>query len=273
MELDSWYSGASSSRDEDGVDEGGTDVETGMAQDPQDRGSPLLYTGRCMTGEIGAIKCERDTIQREIDELQDLWKDAWAPKAHAGRVTEERDALKAEAELNAEIKRNIMKEKDALRLETKELKAQCEHTDELKEQSQFLMQKCHDITLEKDAWVLNAQIIEADRTVLKRKRNDLKLEKKNIPAILEEALKEVTREYDSITRERDRFQQSYLLSSQACKSLEKTIEALKDETKELRTKVETNALLKEQLNDARHQCEDMRKEINAFLLSLRGPAI
>jgi hypothetical protein len=57
MALDSRYTGASSSGEEDEVDEGGTDVETGMAQD---RGSLLLYTGRCMTDEIESINCERD---------------------------------------------------------------------------------------------------------------------------------------------------------------------------------------------------------------------
>ncbi|PNF43995.1 hypothetical protein B7P43_G17923 [Cryptotermes secundus] len=273
MELDSRYSGASSSGEEDEVDEGGTDVnntiKSGMAQD---RGSPILCTGKCMAGEIEALKRERDAQQREIDELRDQCRDTWALKSHADKVTEERDALIVEAELNAQIARNLKRERDALRHETEELKAQCEHIGELKDQLHILMQKCRKMTDERDAWISKAQSMEANGDVLKRERNALKLETRKLraqgekAALLEEELKDVKVQLAFIAKERDSFQQRYRRSEKDSKSMNKIIEGLKLEAEELRKKNESNALLEKQLTAARRQCDAATKERNAFIL-------
>ncbi|XP_023702658.1 protein hook homolog isoform X1 [Cryptotermes secundus] len=279
MEKDSSYSDASTSGEEDEVDESQTDmdniIETGMAQD---RGSLLLDTGRCMTGEIEAIKRERDALKREIEEFRDQFKCVSTLKDYADEVTKERDALIFEAELNAEITRNTIEERDALRLETEQLRAQCKQNGKLKEQLDSLMQKCGDITRERDAMVLKAQMIAADTDVLKRESNALELETKNLrgqcdkAALLEEELNDVKVQRDFIAKERDSFQYRYRRSEEECKSMEKIMETLKVEMEELRTKSEENALLEKQLNTARQQCENMKKQRNAFILKAQKVA-
>ncbi|XP_023709720.1 cingulin [Cryptotermes secundus] len=238
----------------------------------QDRGSPILCTGKCMAGEIEALKRERDAQQREIDELRDQCRDTWALKSHADKVTEERDALIVEAELNAQIARNLKRERDALRHETEELKAQCEHIGELKDQLHILMQKCRKMTDERDAWISKAQSMEANGDVLKRERNALKLETRKLraqgekAALLEEELKDVKVQLAFIAKERDSFQQRYRRSEKDSKSMNKIIEGLKLEAEELRKKNESNALLEKQLTAARRQCDAATKERNAFIL-------
>jgi uncharacterized coiled-coil DUF342 family protein len=273
MESDSRYSDTSSSDEEYEVAEGETAVdnitETGM---PQDRGSPLLYTGSCMTGEIEAIKLERDALKREVEELRDQCWDAWALKQHVDEVTKERDVLILEAELNAEITRNIMEDRDALRLETEGLRAQYKDSGKLDEQLNSLMQKCRDITRERDALVLKAQIMAEDKDVLKKERNALKLETKKLrakcekAALLEEKLNDVREQSDFIAKERDSFQDRYRRAEKNCKSTQKIMDALKVETKELRAKLKDYALLEKQLNTARQLCDNIKKERNAFIL-------
>jgi DNA repair exonuclease SbcCD ATPase subunit len=265
--LDSRYSDAASSGEQDEVAEGEAAVdniiETGMAQD---RGSPLLYTGRCMTGEIEAIKLERDALKREAEELRDQCRGAWALKQHVDKVTEERDALILEAERKAKITENIMEERDALRLEAEELRAQREEGRKLEDQLNFLIQKSKDIGEERDALMSKAQNKAVNNNNLNIFRVALKHETQNIiaqrkaTALLEEQLNFVRLQCNDIAEERDSFKLRYRCSEADCNAIRKLRESLKDEIEKLRPQLKDYALLKEKLNSEILLCEDIAKE-------------
>jgi chromosome segregation ATPase len=272
-ELDSWYSHTSSSGEEDEVQEGAAfvdnTIETRMAQD---RGSPLPYTRRCMAGQIVAKRWEREARKLEEEDLRDQFRDAWALKEDVDKVTEEGGAVTLEAQINAEITGQINKENEALKLKTKELRTQCEERGKLEKQLQSLMQKCKDITGERDALLLHVQVIAKERDRAKEQRDALQLETKNLlaqhkdVALLEKELKAVRVQCDNIARERDSLKLRSRRSEADCKAMSKNIEALKVEMEEIRAQYKGYALLKQQLDTEKQHCQNITKERNAFIL-------
>jgi chromosome segregation ATPase len=234
------------------------------------RGLPLRHTQRLTAGRS-------ETTKKEFV-LRDQRRDAWDLEKYVDEVTEGRDALLLDAETNATIAENVMKERDALKLEAEELRAKCKDSGEQEEQLYYLTQKYRDITREKDSLVLKVLTKTADNNVLKKERDALKLETKRLRAhcekasLLEDQLKDLRVQRDFITKERDSFQYRFRRSEKDCKSIKKTMEALRVETEELRTKCKDYALLEKQLNTARQHCESMKKERNAFILKAQKVA-
>jgi hypothetical protein len=273
MDLDSRYSDASSSGEEQEVDEGETDedniTESGM---PQDRGSPLLYTRSSIAGETETMKGERDALKKEAEELREQCKDAWALKEHIDKVTEEINILLFEAELNAEMTENIMEERDDLRLETEELRAKCKESGELEEQLNIVIQKCKDITEERDALLLEDKIKAADKNAINKVRDALKLETENLlaqrkaAALMQDQLNVVRVQCDDTAKERHSFKLKCRSSEAACKDIRKVMEALKFEREKLRAQFKEYNLLKEQLTTIRVQCDNITKERDSFEL-------
>jgi hypothetical protein len=76
--LDSRYSDASSSGEEDEVDEGESHkdniIRNTMAQD---RRSPLLYKRGRRAGKRETMQWERDALKLEVEVLRDQFRDVW----------------------------------------------------------------------------------------------------------------------------------------------------------------------------------------------------
>lgn len=260
MELDSRYSDAFSSGEEDEVHEGavGEDntIETRMTEE---RGSPLLYTERYMTGETETTKEGTAALKLEAEEVR-------AQSKHVQKVIKEGDTLVLEAEYKAAIRENIMEERDALRLEAEELRAQREEGRKLEDQLNFLIQKSKDIGEERDALMSKAQNKAVNNNNLNIFRVALKHETQNIiaqrkaTALLEEQLNFVRLQCNDIAEERDSFKLRYRCSEADCNAIRKLRESLKDEIEKLRPQLKDYALLKEKLNSEILLCEDIAKE-------------
>ncbi|PNF39344.1 hypothetical protein B7P43_G01511, partial [Cryptotermes secundus] len=102
MEIDSLYSDASTSSEEDEVDE-----------------------GRCTAGETEPINWERDALELEAAGLRDQRKAAWALEEHVNKVTDERNVPILGAKFKPAVTENINKGRDALKLETEKHRTRC----------------------------------------------------------------------------------------------------------------------------------------------------
>jgi hypothetical protein len=260
VDLDLRYTDASSSGEEQVVDEGETDedniAESGMPQD----------TRRNMAGEIEAIKRERDALTLEVEELRDHIRSVWVLKEHVDKVTKERDVLISEAEHEAAIIENLKKERDALRHETEKLRAQCEESGKLEDRLNSLIQTCKDIAEERDALLLKAQIKPADKDTLNKVRDALKLETQNLldqreaNALLEDQLNVARMQCDEIAKERDSLKLRYRRSEEDFNAARKFTECLKVETEKLRAQLNGYALLKEEIDAEILQRDVIAKE-------------
>jgi hypothetical protein len=272
-ELDSQYSDASCSGEEDEVDEGETCKDNIMqTRMDQDRGPPLIYPRRGKAGETETMKWERDDLVLEVEKLRGQFRDAWALKELFDKVTEERDNLLLKAEVKAEITGNIKKERDALKLETEKLRTQCDESGKLEERLNFLIQECKYITKERDAMRLEAQIIAADKDTLNKVRDVLELETKNhldqskAAALLQEKINAVRIQCEDIAKERNSFKLKYRRSEADSSDIRNVWEALKVEREKLRAKFKDYNLIKEQLKVLSVQCGDIAEERDSFNL-------
>jgi regulator of replication initiation timing len=129
---------------------------------------------------------ETESTKKECDlrklELRDQHRDACALEKYLDEVTKEGDALMLEAEPNATIVENMKKERDCLRLEAEELRAQCKESSKLKYQVNTLMQNCEDITQEINPLISENRITAANRDAIKKDRDALEFEKKKSPS-------------------------------------------------------------------------------------------
>ncbi|XP_023705574.1 coiled-coil domain-containing protein 186-like [Cryptotermes secundus] len=279
MELGSSYSDASSSREEDEVDEGQTDqddiIATGMAQ------------------EIEAIKWERDALKREIEELQNQCRGIWPLKGLAYEVAGERKLFTLEEELKAEITENIMEERQVLRLrlETEEVRDQIKSSDKralnnargalklatenlldqrkaaarLEEQLNRARKRYEGITTERESAKLKCQKSEADCKDMRKNLEALRAERGKLLAHIKnyglpkEQFIAAKVQCANVTKERDSIAERSIRSQANSNSCKKIIEALKVEGREFRDQFKDYDLMQKQLNTVREQCENIKK--------------
>lgn len=259
MEKDSWYSDASTSDEEDEVneDEVGVNntIETGM---PQDRGTQLLYAGTYVRGQREA------TI-----------KGTAAQNKHVPKVIKQVDPLMLEAEYKAAITENIMEESDALRRETEMFLAQCEERFNGQDQLKSLTQSRKDITEDRDFLLSDVQSTADDKVIISKDKDAMKFEANNFralplaAAILEQKINDAKLQYDSIRKERAAFKSRYQRSELNINDIRKVVEDLKIETQNLRFKIKDYASLEKELNTVKQQCENIKKERNVVILRVQ----
>jgi uncharacterized coiled-coil DUF342 family protein len=274
--LDSRYSDASSSGEEDEVDEGESRKDNNIINRMAQVGrSPLLYPRERRAGETETMVWERDALKMEVEELRDHIKDVWALKEQADKVTKERDALVFEAELNADVAVGLKKERDALRLEVEELQAQREESGELKKKLNLLMQQCEKVTKERDALLSRTQNKAVDKDTIKKFRETLKLEKQNVrdqheaTVLLEKQLNNVRKQFNNIAKEKDSFKLKSRHAEANCNAIRNATEALNFEIENLRAKCQDYDKLKEELIHVKVQCDDIAKERDSVKLRYR----
>jgi chromosome segregation ATPase len=239
----------------------------------------LISENRITADNRDAVKKEMDALKREMDNLKAQAKDPSqlkyelnAVRVQCDDITKERDSLKLESRLSeATFKRNS-KAKEALDVEIGEMRAQLEHYALLEKQLRTLRQECENAKKERTAFIHRAKEIAKSREATKNDYNKMKLEKEKLEAKskeadpVEEKLKTAKRLCENMKRDRDHLKSKARWAGGNRKNMKEHMEELKLEIENLRVQCKKSAVLEKQLQTATQQCENIKKEKNAFIL-------
>jgi chromosome segregation ATPase len=210
---------------------------------------------------------ESEATNLEANELGD----ASALRIQVGKLTEERGALILDAERKVAMLENIKKERDALKLEVQNVQVQRKDGAALEGRLNFLLQKCEDITEERDALLLGYRRIARERKALLLERITLKDQCKD-STIMQQELNSLKVKSDHIEREKDCYKLRARRLAAKCEGMEKAIEDQKVEAEEIQAKFKYFVPLERELSTLRQQCKNITKERNTFMLRAQRKA-
>jgi chromosome segregation ATPase len=161
---------------------------------------------------------------------------------------------------------------EALKVEIEEMRTQLEHYTLLEKQLCTLRQECENVKKDRTAFMLKAKQIAESREAIKFDCNVMKLEKEKLESkiteadLVEEKLKTATRLCENMKRDRDHLKLKARWAGGSRKAMQEDIDNLKLEIENLRVQCKNSAVLEKQLQTARQQYENIKKERNAFIL-------
>jgi hypothetical protein len=226
-----------------------------------------------------AIKMERDSMRLEKEQLRDqckvgaqLKQQINVVRAQCVDISRERHELKSKVRRTADRKNSLMKERDALELERRQLKIQCEYSDVLQDKLNFESCRFKDMEKETNDLMLKAETINA----MKKETDSLRSETERLRmqckenALLEEKLNTQTLQREKTAKERD----TYMIEAQRVEhdidAIEKQNDAIKIEIEELRSQGKDGALLERKIKNLCAAYEIIRKNRNNLILKFEG---
>ncbi|PNF22343.1 hypothetical protein B7P43_G18304, partial [Cryptotermes secundus] len=191
------------------------------------------------------------------------------------KINEERDALVSKAQ-SMEANGNVLKrERNALKLETRKLRAQGEKAALLEVELKDVKVQLAFIAKERDSFQKRCRRSEKDSKSTKKIIEGLKLqteelhEKNDSNALLEEQLTAARRQCDAVTNERNAFILKAQQVTKAKGTLQMKMNDLKVEIEDLRSKINERQLQQDELSAVRRLCDDMERDRDFYKLEAR----
>jgi hypothetical protein len=186
-------------------------------------------------------------------------------------ITDERDALLLEAEIITAGGDTLNRDRDFLKLETHNLRAQHRAVALLKEQLNIIRVPCEEIAKARHSFKLRSRRSEANRNALSKIIEALKVETEELLAqyndysLVAKQLNIVRQQCKNVKKERNAFILRAQLIADSREIVKVERDALKLEIENLRPKIKDTDLLETQLNVVREDCENMAEERDSLI--------
>jgi hypothetical protein len=219
-----------------------------------------------------AMKVEKDELQEQCKDSTELKRQINAARIQCVYVNRDREAVKLKVRRNIENRDAIMKDRDALELERQRLKVQCEDSDMLPHELNFVSFQVRKIEEETSDLLSKIEAIDA----LKKERDALRIGIEKLRAkckegsLLEEKLNALNVQRENTAKERD----EYMVEAQSVQDdidgIDKENGAIRIEIEELRALSKESALLEKQANTLFVQYHRTKRNRNNLMLKLQG---
>jgi hypothetical protein len=172
----------------------------------------------------------------------------------------------------------IRKAVEDLQLVAKEIRSKIKDCASLEQELNTVKQNCERIKKDRNVFILRVQKIAKSIEIMRRKRDDLNLEKENLRtkikdvALVENQIDATRLLCEDIEKERDIYKLKSQKAARGRGVIMKDIDALKSEKEKLLAQCKKNALLEKQLKTANQDCDNMKNERNAFILKVKSIA-
>jgi chromosome segregation ATPase len=227
---------------------------------------------RRLTSQKNNLEREAKTLKDKCMEIELLEKELNAMTAQRDELVREREFLKVRARRSEAKCDAIRKSMEGLKVETEETRAKFKSFAPLQSELNNVKQQCEDITKERNSFILRAhrtaksrETIEFERDALKREVDDLRAKIKETDA-LETELHNSRMQCEELKSERDSLKAKVQWRSGSAKAMGKDIDSLKLEVEKLRSRCDAIPLLQKELDVAREECANIKKERNSYIL-------
>jgi hypothetical protein len=219
-----------------------------------------------------AMKLQKDELQEQCKDSAQLKRQINAARVQCVYVNRDREAMKLKVRRNIENRDAVMKDRDALKLERQRLKVQCEDSDMLPHELNFVSFQVRKMEEETNDLMSKVEAIEA----LKKERDALRIGIEKLRtkckegALLEGKLNALNDQRENSAKERD----AYMLEAQSVQDdidgIDKENGAIRTEIEELRAQSKESALLEKQLNTLFVQYHRIKRNRNNLILKFQG---
>jgi hypothetical protein len=232
----------------------------------------LLLEYRRISGEKNALRDEARNLRDQFKDPEVLQEELNALRVQRDHNKSERDAFELRARQLAAKCSAMTKVMESLQLENDETRAKFQDFGPMERELNNIRQQCEDITNERNSFVLRAHRTAKSREAIEFERDALRVEMEDLRAKikdsdeLETQLRNAKTLYEELKSERDLLKTKIQWKTGNRRGQGKEIDTLMQENEDLRARCRNMPVLQKELNDARQECDKLKKERNGFIL-------
>jgi chromosome segregation ATPase len=230
----------------------------------------LLLEYRRISGEKSSLQRETKNLRDQVKDPEVLQEELNALRVQRDNNKNERDAFESKARQLAAKCKAMTKIMESLQLENEEARAKHQEFAPMERELNNIRRQCEDITNERNSVVLRAHRTAKSREAVEFERDALRVEMEDLRAKikdtdeLETQLRNAKMMYEEIQSERDLLKTKIQWKAGNTRG-RRELDTLMLENEDLRARCKNMPVLQKELNDAREECDKLKKDRNGFI--------